>query len=52
MTAVLLLAVMPALVAIGGRLVLTEALRPVVLVGICVSVAGMAVLVSDRLVTG
>ena len=51
-TAVLLLAIMPALVAIGGRLVLKEALKPVVLVGIGVSIVGLAVLVSERQVTG
>lgn len=51
-TAVLLLALVPAFVAIGGRLVLKEALRPVVLVGIAVSLAGLVVLVSERDVTG
>ena len=51
-TAVLLLAIMPALVAIGGRLVLKEALKPVVLVGIAVSIAGLAVLMSERQITG
>lgn len=51
-TAVLILALGPAMIAIGGRIVLGEALRPVVLVGIAVSIAGLAVLVSEREVTG
>ena len=51
-TAVLLLALVPALVAVGGRLILKEALKPVVLVGIAVSIAGLVVLASERQVTG
>ena len=51
-TAVLLLALVPALVAIGGRLVLKETLRPIVLAGIVVSLAGLVVLVWDREITG
>ncbi|MFQ6548890.1 DMT family transporter [Aestuariibius sp. 2305UL40-4] len=51
-TAVLLLALGPAFVAIGGRLILKEALRPIVLVGIAVSMAGLVLLVSEREATG
>ena len=51
-TAVLLLALIPALVAIGGRIILKETLRPVVLVGIAVSIAGLFALVSERQATG
>ena len=51
-TAVLLLALVPALVAISGRIVLKEELRPVLLVGIAISIAGLVVLVSERQVTG
>ena len=51
-TAVLLLALVPAFVAIGGRVVLKEALRPVILIGIVISLAGLVVLVSERDVTG
>lgn len=51
-TAVLLLALVPALVAIGGRLILKETLKPVVLIGIAVSIAGIVVLVSERQVIG
>lgn len=51
-TAVLLLALGPALVAIGGRLILRETLRPVVLVGIGVSLIGLVVLISEREATG
>lgn len=51
-TAVLLLALVPALVAIGGRLILKETLKPVVLIGIVVSIVGIVVLVSERQVIG
>ena len=51
-TAVLLLALVPALVAVGGRIILKETLKPVVLIGIAVSIAGIVVLVSERQVTG
>ena len=51
-TAVLLVALVPALVAIGGWLLLKETLKPVVLIGIGVSLAGLALLVSERQVTG
>ena len=51
-TAVLLLALVPAFVAIGGRLVLKENLKPIMLVGILVSILGLGVLVSERQVVG
>ncbi|MEL6452343.1 MAG: DMT family transporter [Pseudomonadota bacterium] len=51
-TAVLLLALAPAFIAIAGRLVLKETLRPVILVGIAVSLVGLTVLVSERESTG
>lgn len=51
-TVVLLLALVPAFVAIGGRMALKEALRPIVLVGIAVSISGLVVLASERHVTG
>ncbi|MEM7675227.1 MAG: DMT family transporter [Myxococcota bacterium] len=51
-TGVLLLALMPAAVAVGGRIVLGEALRAPVLIGIAVSIAGLLVLVSERKATG
>ncbi|MEJ6402869.1 DMT family transporter [Yoonia sp. 2307UL14-13] len=51
-TAVLLLALGPAFIAVGGRLILRETLRPVVLMGICVSLIGLVVLISERETTG
>lgn len=51
-TAVLLLALVPALVAIGGRVALRETLRPIVLLGIVISLSGFVVLVSERELTG
>ena len=51
-TAVLLLALVPAFVAIGGRIALKEALRPIVMIGIVVSLAGLVILVSERDATG
>lgn len=51
-TAVLLLALGPALIAVGGWLILRETLRPVVLLGIGVSLLGLVVLVSERETTG
>ncbi|WP_421857329.1 DMT family transporter [Oricola sp.] len=51
-TAVVMLALMPALIATGGRVFLREPLRPVTLIGIAVSLTGLFVLVSERQVTG
>ncbi|MEM9797394.1 MAG: DMT family transporter [Pseudomonadota bacterium] len=51
-TAVLLLALAPAFVAIGGRLILRETLRPAVVVGIGISILGLVILVSERDATG
>lgn len=51
-TSVLLLSLVPGLVAVGGRVILEETLRPVVLVGIAVSLIGLVILVSERDVTG
>ena len=51
-TAVLLLAPMPAAVAILGRLLLKEALRLTVAFGLAASLVGLLVLVSERQATG
>ena len=51
-TAVLLLAPIPAAVAILGRLLLKEALKPPVMVGLGASLVGLMVLVSERQATG
>ena len=51
-TAVLAVALAPGAVALLGRLALKEPLKPVVLVGLAVSFAGMVLLVSDRDATG
>lgn len=51
-TAVLVVALMPALVAVFGRVILKETLRPVVMIGILVSLMGLVILVSERQVTG
>lgn len=51
-TAVFLLALVPSLIAIGGRIFLKEQLPPTVLIGIIVSLIGLIVLVSERQATG
>ena len=51
-TAVLLIAPVPAAVAILGRVLLKEALRPPVAIGLVASLAGLFVLVSERQATG
>ena len=52
LTAVLLLAFVPALVAIGGRIALGEALKPAVMIGIIVCTFGLGVLAAGRESTG